>query len=103
VCSMAFKSQEKDYDLFEMAAIHRELLLDPDVVEMRSIKDHIECVKVEKKLICPIGQKEIVDAYFGDCGHAIEKKEALKYLKGNSKFVCPHAGCNKRFMSSKRS
>ncbi|KAM0671384.1 DNA repair protein Mms21 [Ordospora colligata] len=123
VCSIVIRSKEKDHELFEIAAIHRELLLNPEVAltkdlrcelekraclrldfaEMKSIKGQIECVKVEKKLVCPIGQKEIVVPYYGDCGHAMEKKEALKYLKGNSKFVCPHAGCNKIFTKNKRS
>lgn len=116
------RSPHQDEDLLEKILIHIELLSSKDVVlnkdfysilqaRVRSMpemvdavqrREQIECVQINKKTVCPISQKEIVAPYVGKCGHVLETKEALRYLRNNPRAKCPHVGCNREFVRNKR-
>ncbi|AFM99032.1 DNA repair protein Mms21 [Encephalitozoon hellem ATCC 50504] len=116
------KSDDVSEELLRKILIHQELLsnkdiilnddfysilnsrisVHPEMVELISRKERVECVRMERKLICPISQKEVVDPYIGECGHALEKKEAMKYIRSNPRAVCPQIGCNKILVKKKR-
>ncbi|ADM12269.1 DNA repair protein Mms21 [Encephalitozoon intestinalis ATCC 50506] len=120
--SIIMKSDNPPEELVRKILIHQELLSNrdiilnddfysiltskanvrPEMVGLARKKEQVECVRVEKKMICPISQKEVTEAYVGECGHVLEEKEAIKYIRNNSRAICPQIGCNKRLVRKKR-
>lgn len=116
--NILLKSHNPNETLIEKILIHRELLSNkevilskdfysslenkaramPEMVSLLQKKEQIECVQINKKIFCPITQKEVVVPYVGQCGHTLEKKEAIKYLRNNPRGVCLHVGCNREFV-----
>lgn len=112
------KSPDPDEELVREILVHEELLLNrdiilnkdfhsilrsranakPEMVELMNRKEQVECVEADRKQICPISQKEVVIPYVGECGHVLEKKEAIRYLRNNGRQTCPYVGCNKRLV-----
>ncbi|CAD27101.2 hypothetical protein [Encephalitozoon cuniculi GB-M1] len=120
--NIVMKSPDPEEGLVRKILIHQELLSNrdialnkdfysilnskvsakPEMVDLINKKEQVECVRVEKRLICPISQKEVVDPYVGECGHVLEKKEAMKYIRNSTRPVCPQIGCNKRLTKKRR-
>lgn len=120
--SIIMETDDPSEELLRKILIHQELLsnrniilnddfysilnskinIHPEMIELTNKKEQVECVRMERKLICPISQKEVVDAYIGDCGHVLEKKEAMKYIRNNSRAICPQIGCNKILVKKRR-
>lgn len=122
VKDVLLRSLDVDESLVEKVLIHRELLSNRDIIlnkdfysvlrdKVRSMgemveicrrKEQVECVQISKRLVCPISQKEVVDPYVGSCGHVVERREAVRYLRNDPRAICPHVGCNKMFRESRR-
>lgn len=116
--AILLRSSDPSEDLLEKVLIHQELIQNrdavlgedfysilqskarqmPEMVEIARRREQIECVQISKNTVCPISQKEVVVPYVGHCGHVLERKEAVRYLKNNPRAVCPHVGCNKEFV-----
>lgn len=52
-------------------------------------------VEGPKNVICPITKKEIVEFFYGPCGHPMERVAAEMLCRSNPRPKCPHLGCNK--------
>eukprot|EP00866_Antonospora_locustae_P001711 jgi/Antlo1/1711/1569 len=65
--------------------------------EITALANRIEkkSVNLSKRIICPITKKEIVEFFYGDCGHPMERVAAELLCKSNPRPKCPHVGCNK--------
>lgn len=64
---------------------------------MAALTNRMEGKLIEKPkdVICPITKKEIVDFFYGACGHPMERVAAEMLCKSNPRPRCPHVGCNK--------
>lgn len=82
-------------NFYEIAA--KNIVSTESFKEIMLLSNRIEKkpVNTSRSIVCPITKKEIVDFFYGDCGHPMEKVAAEMLCKSNSRPKCPHVGCNK--------